>query len=69
MKMIPNQDQEEKLQASKGHMTTMNDKLRSLLSEVLNPKLDKLRPAGKMSTPNNSALLLKASKHSDEYAK
>jgi hypothetical protein len=42
---------------------------RSLLSEVPNLKLDELRPAGRLNTLNNSALLLKASKHSDEDAK
>jgi hypothetical protein len=38
-------------------------------SEVPNLKLDELRPAGTLKTLNNSALLLKTSKSSDEDAK
>jgi hypothetical protein len=47
----------------------MNNTLRSLPFEVPNLKLDELHSARKLNTPNILALLLKASKHFDEYAK
>jgi hypothetical protein len=64
------QDEEEKLQASKGPLTAIDEQHAEVLpSEVPNLKLDELRPAGTLNTLNNSALLLKTSKSSDEDAK
>jgi hypothetical protein len=70
MKIILNQMKKKSYKPSKATwIQYMNNKMRSGPYEVPNPQLERSRSAGRLDALNNSALLLKVSKHSNEDAK